>query len=174
MYQSPGFWETCSTGKREGPPVPTLRQAQQLKEFAQEIFDLTKVVWAAQAKAKSQSEAEVSEAEFLALDLLSLQEPQTVGDLQRQIGVLPAQMSRIIRSLEQKGDQPLISCQINAEDKRKIDVSLTQAGKSAHEAYRKMKLGTIEKMLLSLNEQDRNEFMRILRLIRQQANEATK
>jgi CRISPR system Cascade subunit CasE len=44
-----------------------------------------------------------------------------VGDIQRLLGVLPAQMSRIIRSLENR-DRPLIACHINPRDKRKVDV----------------------------------------------------
>jgi hypothetical protein len=40
---------------------------------------------------------------------------------------LPAQMSRIIRSLEAR-ERPMIVCRINPQDKRKIDVCLTAAG----------------------------------------------
>jgi DNA-binding MarR family transcriptional regulator len=147
--------------------VPAYKQAEQLQQFVDEIFEMSKTIWAAQSRAKSKHQTEISETEFLALDLLQKTQPQTVGDIQRQIGVLPAQMSRVIRSLESKGDQPLISCKINPEDKRKIDVELTDAGREAHAAYRKSKLGSIQKMLESLPENDRNEFMRILRLIGQ-------
>jgi DNA-binding MarR family transcriptional regulator len=149
--------------------MPTMQQAQQLKEFVEEVFELSKDVWASQSKAKGKDQTEITETEFLALDLLVRQQPQTVGDLQRQIGVLPAQMSRVIRSLENKGEGALISCRINATDKRKVDVELTPAGSQAHQAYRQLKLGSIQKMLLGLNDHDRGEFMRILRLIREAA-----
>lgn len=146
--------------------MPTLEQARQLKEFAEEIFEVSKGIWAAQTKAKAQDQAEISETEFLALDLLVKSEPLTVGELQREIGVLPAQMSRVVRSLESKTGEPLISCKINAQDKRKIDVELTQAGRDAYQAYRQMKLGSMEKILLTLDDKDRAEFMRMLRIMR--------
>jgi DNA-binding MarR family transcriptional regulator len=146
--------------------VPTLQQAQQLQEFALEVFELSKNVWAAQSRAKARDGAELSETEFLALDLLVRAEhPLSVGEIQRQIGILPAQMSRVVRALESKSEAPLISCRINQEDKRKIDVELTPAGVAAHRAYRQAKLGSIEKILLSLDNADREEFMRILRII---------
>lgn len=142
-------------------------ELSQLHEFAQEIFELSKSIWAAQTRSKSRHHAEINETEFLALDILSKAgRPITVGDIQRQIGVQPAQMSRIIRALESKAESPLVSCGINAQDKRKINVELTPAGKKAYEAYQAMKLGTIEKILSGLSEADRREFIRILRLIR--------
>lgn len=148
--------------------MPILQQAQQLKEFTEEIFEISKDIWAAQSRSRGRGQAEITETEFLALDILvKAEQTLSIGDIQRQIGVLPAQMSRIIRSLESKPEHPLISCRINPEDKRKIDVELTAAGRQAHQTYRHVKLGSIEKMLLSLSESDRNELMRILRLIRQ-------
>src|SRR4051812_1598542 len=62
---------------------------------------------------------DLKEDEFLTLSILHQHETLIVGDIQRQLGVLPAQMSRIIRSLEDR-DQPLIACSINPQDKRKI------------------------------------------------------
>lgn len=153
--------------------MPTLNQAQQLKEFAEEILELSKEVWAAQSRSRGRDGAELTETEFLTLDLLAKHQPLTVGDIQRSIGVLPAQMSRVIRSLEAKGDEPLITCRINAQDKRKVDVELSAAGQKAYQAYRKSKLGSLELMLQSLSDHDREEFMRILRLIRQHGREVS-
>jgi DNA-binding MarR family transcriptional regulator len=146
--------------------MPNLTQAQELKEFAEEIFEVSKDVWAMQSRSKGRTQTEITETEFLALDfLLKSEQTVTVGDIQRHIGVLPAQMSRIIRALENKSGQALIACRINAQDKRKVDVSLTTAGKQAHQAYRQYKLGATEKILACLNENDRAEFVRILRII---------
>ncbi len=151
--------------------MSTFNQAQQLKEFAEEILDLSKEVWAAQSRSRGREGAELSETEFLALDLLAKSQPLSVGDIQRNIGVLPAQMSRVIRSLESKGDEPLIVCRINSQDKRKVDVELSPAGETAYQAYRKSKLGSLEQMLRALSDHDRDEFMRILRLIRRQGQD---
>ncbi|MHC4441784.1 MAG: MarR family winged helix-turn-helix transcriptional regulator [Planctomycetota bacterium] len=147
--------------------MPTLEQAKILKDFVEEIFELSKDVWASQSRAKVKNQAEITETEFLTLDLLNKSQPLTVGEIQKHIGVLPAQMSRIVRSLENKADGALIECKINPDDKRKIDVGLTPAGAKAHQAYREMKLGSIEKLLLALSEQDRQDFMRILRQFRE-------
>jgi len=150
--------------------VPHLQQAQQLQEFVNEVFEVSKDAWAAQSRAKDKGHTELTETEFLALDILAQSEqPLTVGEIQRQIGVLPAQMSRVIRSLESKAEKPLVACNINAEDKRRIDVELTPAGTAAHQAYRQMKLGSIQKSLEILSEHDLSEFMRILRKIRENA-----
>lgn len=147
--------------------MPTMQQAQELKDFVEEIFSLSKDFWVAQSQARGRHETEITETEFLTLDLLlRSEETLTVGDIQRKIGVLPAQMSRVIRSLENKGDHALIACKINQADKRKIDVELTEAGRKAHEQYRGVKLASTERMLLDLDEQDRKDFMRILRKIR--------
>src|SRR5258708_39758558 len=70
---------------------------------------------------------DLKETEFLTLSALQGQGSMIVGDIQRILGVLPAQMSRVIRSLEER-DRPLISCHVNPRDKRKIDVSLTEDG----------------------------------------------
>lgn len=150
--------------------MPTLQQAQELKEFVEEIFSISRDFWTAHARSRGRHETEITETEFLTLDLLMQSTGTlTVGDIQRHIGVLPAQMSRVIRSLENKGDQALIACKINQADKRKIDVELTDAGRKAHAEYRRIKLGSMEKMLLSLSEQDRKELMRLLRIIRDSA-----
>ncbi|MGQ9650496.1 MAG: MarR family winged helix-turn-helix transcriptional regulator [Phycisphaerae bacterium] len=149
--------------------MPRFQEAQQLQEFAQELFEMSKDIWAAQNKARTNDQTELTETEFLTLDLLVNRQPQTVGDLQKQIGILPTQMSRVIRSLENKSEGPLIRCQINREDKRKVDVEVTEAGREAHQAYRQYKLGSIQRLLTGLSEQDRSELVRIVRLVRQQA-----
>lgn len=143
------------------------RQAEQLKAFADEIFEASTAAWKAQSRERGQLETELSETEFLALDILAdSDKPRTVGEIQREIGVLPAQMSRVVRALEHKGNSPLVRCSINAADKRKVDVELTEAGRRVHRAYRQIKLGTIQDVLEKLGSDDRNEFMRILRLMR--------
>ena len=147
--------------------MPTLTEAQQVKDSAEEIFEVAKDIWAVQTRSKNRNQTEITETEFLALDfLLKSEQPLTVGDIQRHIGVLPAQMSRIIRALESKSPQPLIACKINPQDKRKVDVALTPAGRQAHQSYRQWKLSSTEKMLAALSESDRAEFVRIIRILR--------
>ncbi len=138
----------------------------QLEALAEEVFELNKLSWSARVQVHRRSEFYVSEYEFLALDVLIKQGPMTVGELQKHVGVMPAQMSRVIRSLENKPDGPMIRCAINARDKRKVDVTLTEAGRRAVGSYRTFKLATITETLACLGPSDRDEFIRILRLIR--------
>ena len=76
-----------------------------------------------------------------------------VGDIQRVLAVLPAQMSRIIRALEAR-ERPLITCRINSQDKRKIDVALTPAGDRALAEYREYRIRGILELLHKLPDED--------------------
>ena len=91
----------------------------------------------------------LAEPEFLALDHLVEAGTATVGQIQRQIGVLPAQMSRHLRRLRSAG---FVTCQINRDDRRKVNVAITQSGGAVHAKYRRAKLersqfmGLVQKM----------------------------
>jgi DNA-binding MarR family transcriptional regulator len=104
---------------------------------------------------------DLKEDEFLTLFILNQHETLIVGDIQRQLGVLPAQMSRIIRSLEDR-DQPLIACHINPQDKRKIDVILTPAGVQAHQDHQAGRVQTVAGLLSRLPEEDLDDLQRLL------------
>src|SRR5437764_435119 len=98
---------------------------QRLEEIAQDLFGvMTELALATQAHQRRG--VALKEFEFLTLAVLHTHERMIVGEIQRILGVLPAQMSRIIRSLENR-QTPLIECQINPHDKRKVDVRLTAA-----------------------------------------------
>ena len=113
-----------------------------------------------------QTEA-LSEAEFLTLDFLAKDDDRTVGEIQKYVGVLPAQMSRLIRALEKKDGQALVACKINPQDRRKINVRLTSTGRSTHKAYKGRRLALTSEILKALSDSDRARFMRILRQIRE-------
>lgn len=133
--------------------------------MALEIFELYLLIAVARSRRRS-GEEDLSETEFLTLDLLSKKQPQTIGAVQKRIGIVPAQMSRIVRALEEQGGQGFVECKINPHDRRRIDVSLTAAGKGAHEKYRATRLRSMHQVLEVLNHKDREDFMRILRQIR--------
>lgn len=134
----------------------------QLQAMAEEIFALTVKVWRDRLASRGRGAGnEISESQFLTLDLLHLHTTLTVGEIQRAIGVLPAQMSRIIRSLETGFDKPLIRCELNQQDKRKIDVALTNAGRKMYDEFRSARLGETQKILCGLPESERAEFVRI-------------
>ena len=138
-----------------------------LNLMAEEIFAITVVAWRDRLASKNSADNELSESQFLTLDLLQHQSPMTVGELQRAIGVLPAQMSRIIRSLETSFDKPLIRCELNQQDKRKIDVTMTPVGRKLYEDFRHGRLARTTDILSKLPEPDRLEFVRICREIKE-------
>jgi DNA-binding MarR family transcriptional regulator len=104
---------------------------------------------------------ELKEVEFLTLALLQQTNPRTVGDLQRQLGVLPAQMSRIIRALEDR-DRALIACRINTTDKRKIDVDITPAGRKAYSDYQAARLPQLVNIVGKLNDDEQEHLLHLL------------
>jgi len=128
-----------------------------------EIFDLMKIASTARARVRSGKPEEVTETEFLALDALIHSDSLTVGEIQKRIGVLPAQMSRIIRSLETKAGESLVECRINADDRRRIDVRITPKGEKAHHSYRAARLSFVTAMLAGLSPQDRQTCVSIIR-----------
>lgn len=130
-----------------------------------EIFELYRLVAIARSRRPSGTD-DLSETEFLTLDLLTKEQPLTIGEIQKQIGVLPAQMSRIVRALEEEGGRGYVECKINPQDRRRIDMSLTKSGTEACDTYRAVRLGSMHEILSSLSPDDRLHFMRILRQIR--------
>jgi len=104
---------------------------------------------------------DLKEVEYLTLALLQQNQSMIVGEIQRILGVLPAQMSRIIRSLEDR-ERPLIACRINPHDKRKIDVCLTPPGEKALHDYRIPRIRAIADLLGRLSEEELEELSRLL------------
>jgi DNA-binding MarR family transcriptional regulator len=132
--------------------------------IAQELFDfLTRLALAA-PRGRRRS-ADLKEVEFLTLALLHDRGTMIVGEIQRLLGVLPAQMSRIIRSLEDR-PEPLISCRINPSDKRKIDVGLTDGGAKALLEYQAVRVHRIAQVLHDLSDDDQEELVRMLEKMR--------
>jgi|SRR6516165_9722811 DNA-binding MarR family transcriptional regulator len=131
-----------------------------VQELAQNLFDLITHFCLLTPRHRRRA-GDLKEVEFLALSLLRHRETLIVGDIQRQLGVLPAQMSRIIRSLETR-DHPLIACRINPQDKRKIDVALTPEGISAYQEVQSARLQSLAHLIGKLSEEDLDDLQRLL------------
>jgi DNA-binding MarR family transcriptional regulator len=139
-----------------------------LEAMAEEIFSLTVMGWRQRLASRQQGAPELSESQFLALDsLANAAQTLTVGEIQRAVGVLPAQMSRIIRSLETGFEKPLIHCALNQTDKRKIDVTLTPEGRQSYDDYRNTRLAGSVNTFRKLSPADRADFIRVCRKIRE-------
>lgn len=138
---------------------------QTMDAMADEIFELSQVIATFRSRQPTGPD-DLSETEFLTLDLLTKNQSLTIGEIQKTVGVVPTQMSRIVRALEEQGGRGYVECKINSQDRRRIDVSLTQAGKKSYDAYRTTRLSSMHKILEVLEPEDRLHFMRILRQIR--------
>lgn len=148
--------------------------SREIDAMAQEVLELSQFSTVARSKL-SEAGASLTEPEFLALDALVKSSPQTVGDIQRSVGVLPAQMSRILRGLERHtSGQPLVNCSINREDRRRVDVTLTDAGRALHQAYRRGRLSFICDFLANLSDDERVCFMRIVQSFRERLHSQLK
>ncbi len=110
---------------------------------------------------RRRSADDLKELEFLTLAILRQHRTMIVGDIQRILGILPAQMSRIIRSLEGR-EQPLIGCQINPHDKRKVDVHLTEAGERALADYISPRVSALTELLGRLSGDEREALAHLL------------
>jgi DNA-binding MarR family transcriptional regulator len=135
-----------------------------LDEVAQGLFAAITQFCLAMPRARRRA-GDLKEVEYLTLTLLQHNGMMIVGEIQRILGVLPAQMSRIIRSLEAR-ERPLIACRINPQDKRKIDVCLTPAGEKALADYRLPRIRGIAELLAKLSDDDLEELHSLLGKVR--------
>ena len=124
-------------------------------QLAEQILAWSKLSWIG----VSRQTADLSETEFLSLDHIVESGTANVGQINKHVGVLPAQMSRILRRIEGAG---FIHCGINPQDKRKVDVEITAAGRRAHAAYRHAKLAPIAVALERLTPAERTRFMQLV------------
>ena len=131
-----------------------------LEGLAQALFDVAVHFCLAGPRARRRA-GDLKELEFLTLSILRQHPSLIVGDIQRQLGILPAQMSRVIRSLENR-ERPLIACRINPHDKRKVDVALTPDGAAAFQAYQAARVRGIAALLAKLPEEDLEDLQRLL------------
>lgn len=131
-----------------------------VEEIAQDLFEVVTQIGLSTLRGRRRV-ADLKEVEFLTLSILHAHDTMIVGDIQRLLGVLPAQMSRIIRALENR-DRPLISCRINLRDKRKVDVCLTPAGEKALLDYRNASVSRIVEHLRQLSDDDQDDLTRTL------------
>lgn len=131
-----------------------------VEDLAQELFQVVTQICLSTLRGRRRL-GDLKEVEFLTLSLLQEHGTMIVGDIQRILGVLPAQMSRVIRSLENR-ERPMIECRINTRDKRKIDVDLTINGEKALVDYQTKRVGRIVERLADLSDDDQDDLIRSL------------
>jgi DNA-binding MarR family transcriptional regulator len=148
------------TASTEAPRAP---QAKKLEEIAQDLYEV--ITHLCLGTPRRRRSGDLKEIEYLSLALLQVHRTMIVGEMQRLLGVLPAQMSRVIRSLEAR-QWPLIECRINPQDKRKIDVVLTEAGEKALLDYQEVRVRRISEMLSHLSDEDQESLVHLLDKVR--------
>ena len=142
----------------------TTTGSNRVEAMAQDLFEVITRLCLTVPRGRRKGD-DLKEIEFYTLSLLQERGTMIVGDIQRLLGVLPAQMSRIIRSLETRPG-PLISCRINPNDKRKIDVRMTEAGEKALAAYETVRVIRIAELLQDLSEDDQGSLVHLLERVR--------
>jgi DNA-binding MarR family transcriptional regulator len=135
-----------------------------IEDIANDLFEVVTHLSMVAPRGRRRA-SDLKEIEFLTLAILHDRGTAIVGDIQRMLGVLPAQMSRVIRSLENRAE-PLITCRINPRDKRKIDVCLTEDGIKALLSYQAIRVQRIVALLQDLPEEEQQEFVRLLEKLR--------
>ena len=131
-----------------------------LEDTARDLFEVVTQLGLTALRGRKRT-GDLKEVEFLTLAILHAHGTMIVGDIQRLLGVLPAQMSRIIRALENR-ERPLIACQINPRDKRKVDVCMTAAGEKALMEYQDVRISRIVELLRELPEEDHEDLNRLV------------
>ncbi len=135
-----------------------------LEELAEDLFEFITYLGLAVPRSRRPA-SDLKEIEFLTLAILQNQGTMIVGDIQRVLGILPAQMSRVIRALETR-EPPLVECHINSRDKRKIDVRLTIAGEKGLHEYQAVWVLRTAELLRDLPDEDRDELSRLVDKLR--------
>ena len=127
----------------------------EIANLAEAILAMSKKSWIE----ASRETVEITESEFLSLDYLVEVGTATVGETQQQIKVVPAQMSRLLRRLQSSG---FVTSDINREDRRRVDITVTESGRAVHAKYRKAKLAPIIAALERLSHDERDAFMKLV------------
>ncbi len=140
----------------------TKESSDRLEDIAKEILNLQLMFWILRHRNKVDDPFDLTESEYAVLAHLAKTEVCTIGELQKLLAVRPAQMSRIIRSLENKEKSSLIKCEINPTDKRKVNVQATDSGKKAYTECMKLRLAANLKLLEHLEESEQKELKKVL------------
>ncbi len=143
---------------------------QQGEESIQLLENLQSIKLATGSRQRKKTENGLKEDEVIVLGMLQKNGIMIVGDIQRVLGVLPAQMSRIVRSLENR-EQAFIQCSINSRDKRKIDVELLEAGQKILHKINERRARRLDCVPLELLQEANSTLAEIIRIIRENTDE---
>jgi len=104
-------------------------------------------------------EGRVSAHQGHILAQLDATDPTMVGELADSLGVTPSTMSLNLKRLREAG---LVLCERDPEDRRVMNVRLTEAGERARDATRPLDADRVEAMLGGLWPEDRRRVVEAL------------
>ena len=93
------------------------------------------------------------------------------SDISNEMGISTARVAAALNSLEKKG---LIIRRIDAEDRRRILIDLTDSGMEQVKNHYTMVLSMVKNMLHFLGEKDAKEFIRIMKRLAEKGPEGFK
>ncbi|MDO5423102.1 MAG: MarR family transcriptional regulator [Eubacteriales bacterium] len=94
------------------------------------------------------------------LYLADYEEGVLAGQIARELGLSASRGTNILNSLEKKG---LVIRRNDAEDRRKVYISLTEEGKKTMMAHYNEFVSDFEEVFRELGEEDAKEYIRILK-----------
>jgi DNA-binding MarR family transcriptional regulator len=100
------------------------------------------------------------------LSQLDATDPTMVGELAESLGVTASTMSLNLKRLRQAG---LVTCERDPDDRRAMNVRLTEAGERARDAMRPLDAARVEAVLGSLWPEDRRRAVEALSLLAEAA-----
>lgn len=93
------------------------------------------------------------------------------SDISNEMGISSARVAAALNSLEKKG---LIIRKIDAEDRRRILIDLTDSGREQVKSHYRMVMNMVKNMLQYLGENDAREFIRIMKRLAEKGPEGFK
>ncbi len=133
-----------------------------LIETADAIFDLTTRITRARQRSRRTLLPELTELQVLTLDRLAGPGSMPLTELREEVGVLPAQMTRILQSMMSTEAGSYIVCCPNDDDRRRTDVEITALGRRVYNTYRKADREMLLQVLEPLGDRDRRDLARVV------------
>jgi len=123
------------------------------KEFMESMFRMRKPPF-------PRDISESLRGEMFVLKYIALREEPTLpGEISREVNISTARIAATLNSLEKK---VLVTRRIDPDDRRRILVELTAAGRALVEEHTQELLDMVSGILCALGETDAREFVRIL------------
>jgi DNA-binding MarR family transcriptional regulator len=134
-------------------------------ECAREVLDAVPIVMRAiRSELRKYGAREMSVPQYRALGFVYRNEGASLSELADHVGLTLSTMSTLVDGLAAEG---LVNRRENPEDRRRMTLTLTQLGRSRHEAAREAAMVSLEEMLRQLSPSDRATVTRAMQVLRE-------